>query len=254
MSSDNPFESPFELIAHARDRTDDLSSAWEAFTGRRPWTIEVTQLGPDDLHVGRLSEELPRQLSRIAFDIGNALRAALDQATHASVLSITGKDYGSGTSFPFGDSEKELRDNLNRKRSRLHSDVLSVCINARPWKNGTQQLWYLNKLRNRGSHRMLVTANVTPDGITNGQLTPLCTMELFPPVAVPQGEIALFRTPRGGQVYFTGDLALKFLSGVVDGVAGPPAIPFFRQSADVIEGIVRTIEAETARVVRTHAA
>lgn len=249
MTSD-PFESPLDLIEHARDHISDLETRWSDYQQSKPWVIEERPHGQGRILVGKITSPLPRKISRTAYDVSNSLRSALDQATHASVFTLTGKDRSHGTGFPFGDTPEEAERALTRSKTYLAPEIQRLCLAARPYKQGTHQLWYLNKLRNRGSHRTLVTAGMDHKALK----VETCTVagygcEFYPNIPLESGARVILWISPFSTYEFRGDLVLELYSGTIEGVVGPPAIPFFRQTADVIEGVVRSIKAETLRLL-----
>lgn len=160
------FDSAFRRIESAARHLASLKLQIRRYANAGPLKIKIEDSddGLRDVHKVKLAIPVPPQVEDAVFDVLSNLRAALDNATYASCVLLSGDavDFSNGTYFPFGDDEKEIRSRRGAGSKRLHQEIFDFCAGVGPHIGGEHEnLWALNKARNCSQHRYLT--RIAPD-------------------------------------------------------------------------------------------
>lgn len=84
MAAD-PFRSPKQQLARAKEKIAELNAAVEAFVKREPYAtvIEVDPASGAQLHKVKMTEKLPDILTDLTMETIEGLRSVLDQAGYS---------------------------------------------------------------------------------------------------------------------------------------------------------------------------
>jgi hypothetical protein len=187
-------------------------------------------------------------MKQIVFDITNNLRSALDHAVFAGTFELTGRELDK-TKFPFGDTEKDARDDAKRRCRDVPSELVDFLLALKPHRSGNPLLYGLNKLRNTKSHRVLIPFAAQPTIAGMGEPTPGTSVahEWDPSTGRFKASLHLAPEVEGGAVIFNFRLELLIGTGAL---RGEPALRLFNRMLGEVERVVSAIEAETARLLR----
>jgi hypothetical protein len=100
-------------------------------------------------------ENIPLVIPCIVFDIVNGLRASLDHAVYACAVSLNKSVDPKHVKFPFGDTYTEAANTFDRDGKGVPAGIRDFLLDFKPYKEGNEALWRLNKIRNQKIHRTL---------------------------------------------------------------------------------------------------
>jgi hypothetical protein len=194
----------------------------------------------------------------IVGDIAHNLRAALDLAASA-IVAAHGED-PSNTYFPFSDTRQRL---IGSKSYRLIEGVapdlaLIIADVIKPYETDDSRLWALNRLDRMDKHRVLIPTVTTSHHLTIA----IREEDEDDPPPAPPGSIYMIpmvlnsggffesegRAPRpGSKAYIhnqrNGYPTVEIAFGKGEVFEGEPIIPTLRQLADLVGGVIDTLEA-----------
>lgn len=181
-------------------------------------------------------------MKQIAFDLTQNLRSALDHAVFASAFVLTGYDGEGGTKFPFGDSEKDAKDDAKRRCKNVPQEMVEYLLAFQPHRDGNPILYGLNKLRNTKSHRVLVPMSAFSRKTNTAAVTSAAT--IFVPSEGADETVQPIHIPAGAEANF---FRLEILIGTGT-FNGEPALSVFDRMLGEVERVISAIEAETVRL------
>lgn len=157
------FESSRRKIERAEKHMVDLEREIDQFQQIEPYerVVEPHPDKPDhQVHKIRLTEELPKAIGDIAFDIVGNLRAALDNAAYSTALAVAkpGAELKS-TAFPFAGSVSQMANSLGRSKD-VPPEIQSLFFGFQPYFGGDDLLCALNELCNTAKHKIAVPAGI----------------------------------------------------------------------------------------------
>ncbi|MBI1329218.1 MAG: hypothetical protein GC166_04850 [Alphaproteobacteria bacterium] len=246
------FESPKILLDRARERLNDLSKTISNFVGSSPY-LHVVEPDSDGMiaYKFRITASVPKSAMADAFEIGNALRAALDQAVYAATLSIAG-GAPTSTKFPFGDTEEDVENDIKRGCKDVPAVIVGVLRAFKPHQKGNVALWGLNKMRNVKIHRALLGVRARPIG--NSLQVPF--MMINGPAEIGMSrwneekqELTYMRlgANTGSTGYHTAQAQIGVVIEDIPAFHGQPANVVFENLFKEVERVVGTIEAVVQR-------
>lgn len=242
----DPFSSCRYSLAHARRHLASLECVLDAFYKSKPFKRVVEQVhGSDyDLHKIRLEKPLPEPLAGITFDTLNNLRSSLDQACYA--IGIANGTNGKNSHFPFGETPAEVERRRNTSSRDLPQSVFDLVAATKPYKNGNELLWSLNKLCNSQKHEIVVPIPIATCGSTNrhshfaGMVT-----QYFPPRWDPHlNEMVLAEVQRGTKYTYNMEILTFVTFGKIETVMGKPLIPVLKAMAQEVDKVLPALEKE----------
>jgi hypothetical protein len=247
---DDPFHSSKFSIERAKDHIADLKREIQIFRDDKGSCAIVTERDADgiyDLVKLKLVKGIPRALIGHTVDSINNLRAALDQAIFAiSVLGKTRPQY-----FPIRDTEAAFNEALGKFSKSFPGEISDIMRAAKPYRGGNNILWALHKICGANKHGVirplpLINSGMQISGTHRGRPAQFP----FPPRwDSSKNETVLIRVPVGDgecNVNLEGSFSIAFSD--VEFVDGEPVLSVLDYLADVVEGIVMTIEAEAKRI------
>lgn len=155
----NPFDVPKLRITSAHAQIEDLKTVLRGYVDSHPYArvVEPDVNGIDQVHKIKFTRPIPGPAINHAFQIGEALRAALDGAGFASAQA-SGNTRLKDTYFPIADTKEKLAtDVIGRGRCKdLPPQILALFEGFNPYKTGNPPIWGVNQLANGTKHRILV--------------------------------------------------------------------------------------------------
>ena len=233
-------------VTHARRHVRALESEINAFLQSDPYAkvIAFDPTGPDDIHKLKLVKPMPEPLSGIAFDAVSSLRAALDQAGHA--IGIAAGTNGKRSAFPFGDTMAEVQSRASTGSKDIPSPLFDVMVASGPYKGGNQLLWALNKLCNSHKHEIIIPMGIYTGGgsINNAYFSAVKSFAFPPKWDIEKEEMILAVIPHRAPMTFDMKISTFVAMAKIDGVVGKPAVAVLDDLANVVNGIIATLETE----------
>lgn len=225
---------------------DTLKAELDAFYASQPFkqVIESVDGGTIEIHKVKLVKTLPDPLAGISFDAINNLRSALDQACFA--IGIANDTNGRCSHFPFGDTQEEVESRRKTSSRDLPQTTFNVIATAKPYKNGNDLLWSLNKLCNSQKHEIVVPmAIATGGGTMHHAYFQEVVSHYWPPRWDPQlNEMILAEVPRGRDCVFSMQVKTFVSFGKVEPVMGKPLFGVLMEMARDVEKIIADLETE----------
>lgn len=250
------FDSPKQLISHARDEIKEAELLINSFVKQQRGTrvIHHDVVTSQEVHCVRISgPDLPPKLANVVKDAASNLRDALDHAVYSAAVAITGKTNIRNTGFAFAKDAAGVQGELNGPRlSGNPPEIRPLLASFHPYERGNATLWALNQIRNPNTHRFIVpvgsAAMYNHIGVSNGFVTGggAVGYSKWDPT---NKEIEYMRVGRGSRMNYQVGIALAITFGDIDTVAGKDVIPTLNLMADETERIVSAIETETLRIV-----
>lgn len=251
MSSDL-FESPKLLIGSAPAEIRKLESACQEFVDKCERRCIIKHDPNTREKIIKLRElPLPAGTLRVgAYRIVNDLRNALDQACFAASKSITRVE-GRYTNFPFGTSRKQVTGSLTSERGpyrdippSLHPFLLAL----EPYDGGNGLLRGLGAISNPNKHQVMLKTAVNVNGIVFNTVTAEARIGRMK-WNFSKTEFELFRVPAGQKGQYQFDVPLVISFSDAPSLGDKPLIATLDEMAGMVDGIVRGLEAETARII-----
>lgn len=205
---------------------------------------------PDALRNTRSSSPSPFQLTDLAYEAIEAIRASLDHATYAVAIAC-GSKRPDLIHFPIADTPAYLENEMKGRLKNFPPDILALFRGFQPYQGGNQLIWALNQVRRQATHRLII-----PVGTINGPSL-IRSMKITSPLPldVPplrwngeKDEIVFAVTGPGSDLQYNVEFTLFVTFGAVEGVADEPLIETLTDMTAEAERIVLAIEAEARRI------
>jgi hypothetical protein len=240
----DPFASPKRRISRAKEHIADIKSRAGSFFHTKPYArvVERNAQGLDEFKF-KLAKPLPTQITDLAYEAIEALRSALDQATHpiAIVCKVKRPDL---IHSPIGDDAADVDNILNGRIKEFPADIVSLFRSFQPHQTGNPLIWALNRIRRQSTHRLIVPVGVATAGMHIKRMT-MKGVSIPPPRWDSEKDEMIFAVlGSGSQLEYDVDLAFYIAFGPVEGVAGQPVIDTLLATAAEVERIVVAIEAD----------
>jgi hypothetical protein len=248
--ADDPFRSPKQRLARAKEKIAELKAAIEAFVKREPYTrvVDIEQGSGAELHKIKMTEALPDLLTNLAMEIIEGLRSALDQAGFARAV-LDGKAPAKIKSayFPVADSGAELANVIKGRCKDLPDDIVTLFRSFMPYKGGNDPLWAMNKIRQR-THTALVPVGVASGGFNMraGRLRGGAIM--VPRWDSANNEMIFGRVEPGGEFHYDIEFTLYVAFGDASTLAGQQVVAALDNLAGICNGMLAATEAECRRI------
>lgn len=251
------FESPRQLIERAEKHLLDLDN--EIRQWRKSKNFALVSYRAEDgsgfLYILRITDDLPSIFSVIAFDIFNALRAALDQAIYACIKCFGRVSPPRKSHFPFAPDAQGVLVALRTGQSKdVPAEIQPLLCAFEPHAGGNRRLWALNQMRNIKSHRFLLEPSINTNGIQLIlKIPPGGTESCFPgKIAMRVGEwqeeldgIEILQSDHMIEPYYDLEITVDIAIGDIEPLRGMPVVGVFRDLIPEVQRIVSEIEAET---------
>lgn len=249
------FASAHQKLAWGRKHVAELEREIGIFLKVSPGKI-VTEPHPNKpdqaIHKLRLEHALPCQLSMIAGDAVDNIRASLDHAMFAvATAAFPGKSIDSAY-FPFAGSALSL-ENALKGRTNIPREILPLLRGLKPYKGGNDILAALNLACNRNKHALILSLAAVPitlHGKVRGTGGPISiTLEKFKGPWVwdsGKNEMEFFITRHDAQ--FDAEFDFRFLVTLAEIVPDEQAFTALYAIAGEVERILVAIEAESRRI------
>lgn len=249
------FDSPKELVGHAREHIDRLEGAINAFFDRKPYAkvMDFDRETRQQIFKLRITAKLPSRVRLIFKDATSNLRDALDHAVYASAISL-GIDDPEKTGFPFANDAAHLQGELGTwKFSDVPHDIHPILMSFNPYPGGNDLLVGLNRMRNPNTHRAIVPVAFADLGNSIGPAVMTVSgggQFGYSRWDATKNEVEYMRMGLGstfkGHVEFAFDVSF----GDIEIVGGKPVIGTLREVEAEVSRVVLDLEAETARILR----
>jgi hypothetical protein len=240
------FEHPKLLIGNAREHLQRLEVEGEAFFKRNPYAVVIdTDLDTrENIYKARFPFRLPGKLPVYVFDVLVNLRAALDQAVCASMMTLYGPDVRlKGLYFPFADRVSELDPVIKRRCKNVPAEIVAVLRSFRPYKGGNDLLWALNRLSAENRHQRLIAVGANSSAL--GQIPDPAIWDSM------KNEIIFARVAPDTELENDFDLSFYIAFGDIEIVRTQPLVGTFKNLTSIVTSIVRASEVETGRLLAT---
>jgi hypothetical protein len=199
----------------------------------------------------RFIKPLPDSISEMTGDVIDNLRAVLDHAMYG-VAVASGCSKPRSAYFPFAGDSSKIEDTLKGRCKDIPRELWPLLRSYQPYKGGSDRLFALNEVCNTDKHAITIpigsvnfAAGVSVEG------TGYWSMPYPRPVwDGDKNEMELFTLHRGATAKFKGnfDFTIHIVFGKVGMLSGKPAIRNLDAFVDMVEIILREIEAECRRL------
>lgn len=253
MSTADPFHSPKQRLARAKEHIEDLEAAIKALTADEPYAnvVEMDADGVTQLHKIKMIKPLPDRLSVLTHDAIEALRHTLDQAGYACAV-LTGKSNPKSTYFPFADSGTELAKVIGGRCKDLPSDIVSLFRSFQPYKGGNDALWAMNKVAG-AKHTVLIPVGMASTGFTARSMTATTSSLGSVAILIPQWdgakqEMIFGRVGPGAKLDYDVEFSFYVAFGDAPVFARQPVLAVLHHLAGEVTSILDATEAECRRI------
>jgi hypothetical protein len=248
------FDSPRELVGHAREHIDQLEGHIKIFFDRKPYAkvIDFDNETRQQVFKLRITAKLPSPIRLIFKDATSNLRDALDHAVYASAIAL-GVNNPKKTGFPFANDSVHLQSELGTwKFSDVPREIHPVLMSFNPYPTGNDLLVGLNRMRNPNTHRAIVPIAFADAGnaITASTATIVGGGQLgYSLWDATKNEVEYMRLGIGSTFNGNVEFAFNVTFGDIDIVADKPVVSTLREIANEVDRIVLGLEAETTRLI-----
>jgi hypothetical protein len=256
MGQSDAFESPRLLLGSARHDTTDFDSRARAFLAGC-FGVRFTQVDSksgEQVVKYQIGQKIPGRLRVLASHVVNDLRHSLDQAVNCAAVELGGKR---SNYFPFAkdalDIDRVIKDNCKTVPAALKA----ILKGFQPYGGGDDVLYSLNRIAGPNKHQLVVRMDFDLTHIMANDFA----REVRGPAEVgffewdsAKQEIEVARIGPGGHI-MCADRArfpLSITLGHRQATDGQPATAFLSGLTSKVEGILRMIEAETAKLKLAH--
>jgi hypothetical protein len=252
-----PFESPKELVSGAKERLAELEAFAEAISKSCDCEI-ITHTDPktrEQVVKLRLKRRFPPKIRSLASSILKEMRIALDQAFCEAAVML-GRKNARGIYFPFGKSIDELNRQVKRKCENVDQALIDFCLMFKPHygEDSDGFLWSLSSLAG-STHQTSIGAGF--QGTTSfGE----AILQAKGPLQLIinkwnnlHNELEVARLPSGAELHVKKDFTLRLqivFAGSCHALSYRPLVETLHELGRIVEGIVLSIEVETARLLR----
>lgn len=245
----HPMESPRYQLAKARKTFQGLKPAFASYVNSGPFALvseDAPSTGMKRLVLRRIKNP-PIEVADAVNDAFEALRKALDQTGFAVSKASGGR--GKKCSFPFGDSEKEVRGRRTGQSQELPEEIFEMMVGFRPYKDGDQLLWTLNEIANTSKHRLTKTYPGSLSGASLSNLSFSGSGSILGPWREDLGEMLIAEYTAGSSLS-VGDLSfgVHLVFGSIPIVESNPIDPVFEYLEVKVTQILDEIEAKSIQL------
>ena len=248
----DPFESSYLKLSWAKNDLAQLKEEVTAFLAQKDLYAIFTE--PDlnrPEHVVtkmRPAKEAPDSFLKLTGAIVDNLRSALDHAMYAVAIA-SGCDKPLNAYFPFSGDAADFENKLRGRCADVPKEIYPLLRSYQPYKGGSEALWALNRICIANKHRLVIpigSATCSTGMDVSG--TGFVSMPQHPTWDRAKNEMVLCTLGPGAQ--FNGNFQFGFYVafGEIESLDGKSAIPVLDLFADMVETILREIEAETRRI------
>lgn len=247
------FDSPRICIERAREHINTLDVTTDKLFENAELYFDIQEADESGRHLVlcKCRVEIPSSLPAIASDAVANIRQSLDQALSASYESLTGSETRK-ISFPFAKKKDDLEGEIKRKCNGLEPEIKDIVRNLEPHSEGNHALWALHDLCIENKHRRLgVIGHAVNDADGKFRVFLEAGDQVYDPrhwLDLQTGmKIGLLTNPDTIEGYLKVRTALAFVKSPV--ANRQSATTFLNEVAAMVESIIMTVEAETARIL-----
>jgi hypothetical protein len=247
----DPFYSSHCKIEWAKKHLTELITKIAVYVKENPCeSVVEPDLDKPDQMIQKicLVRPVPYDISMIAGDVVDNLRAALDHAVYAIAIA-SGRSNIVNAYFPFAGSAARFENCLNGRCADVPKEIYPLLRGFKPYKGGNNLLVALNQTCNRNKHALLIPFPFIAK-VTNGHLSG--TGFIVPPHHIWNGaknEIILFTENIGSQRdgYFDTEFLITFPEiETIDN--REPAVAVLNKFVNEVERILLALESESRRL------
>lgn len=247
----DPFYTAKLAVTAAKVKIAELEPLIESVTkgsNFKPFTNDDRATG-ERVYKLRIVADIPDEAETLATDIITNLRGGLDKAMNAATKAL-GQSSPKYTNFPHAPDEKQLKGQLASDRGLFRdipAELHPYIMGLRPYRGGNELLYAFMRRSNPAKHENILTLETRPAGLgisSNGVFNRLGFVW-----NEAKTELECLRTPLGHP--FQGNMQIPFY---ITFSAAPPLgskefIPASNEIAEMVDGIIAGVEAETARLL-----
>jgi hypothetical protein len=231
-------------IERANQHILDLNATLSAFVSTDFYSLRVEKDPKTGDHVLKFgtTRPLPERIPLIIGDALHNLRAALDFVASELVRRANGPM--KHIKFPVRETREEMEAALRGGEIRVsHPDVITCILNEiKPYKGGNDALCALHDMDIADKHLLLipvlsVTALTHVDARVGSNVFKGCAFTV-----IGGGEHAILEMPKEYELQCQGQPMFAVVFGQGQPLQGQPVAPTLHQLAQLVSGIVETIE------------
>jgi hypothetical protein len=247
----DPFDSSRRKIARAKNHLTDLKREVLFFFEQKPYEIftDPDPTNPKHLvHKLRLTCQIPDAFSAATGDVVDNLRAALDHAMYGVAIASGCKNPREAY-FPFSKDAASFERTLKGRCRDVPQEIYPLLRSYEPYKGGSETLWALNLLCIANKHKLVVpVGTATFNAGMSFSATGFVSMPYDHAWNRIKNEMELFTADPMAQLKGNFNLGFYIAFGEIESVDGKPAIETLDLFVDMVETILREIEAESRRL------
>jgi hypothetical protein len=252
----DPFTSPKQLLARARNQINEAITEIKTFLNSKPYSC-IVALDADtghDVYKIQWTGIIPTTVQPIIKDVTSNIRDALDHAVYASAVFIR-SGAPTYTGFPFARDAAGVQGELAGPRLRDNPpEIRPLLASFEPHESGNKLLCGLNRIRNPNTHRFLVPVGQ----VAQASRTTIAKMQIdgdasgltagYSKWNPTTNEVEFMRIPQGAEFNYKVYVTFHIVFGNVDMLRNHEVGGALNAIASEVERIVFAIEAETYRI------
>jgi hypothetical protein len=248
----DPFASAKRRVARAKEHIAKIVNETASFYETKPYArlVEKNARGFEE-HKVKLTADIPAHITDLAYEAIEALRASLDQAAYQIAVAC-GSKRPDLVHFPISDNAANFENLLKGQISDFPAELLTLFRTFKPYKDGNDLLFALNRVRRQAAHRFIVPVATCLGGV---QVLNACISSPHP-MTIPapkwdstNNEIILVITGPGSNLEYTIEMTFFLAFGpTVEGLSGESVSDTLEEIATEVERIVLAVEAEAKRI------
>jgi hypothetical protein len=246
----DPFESPKLLLARGKENSAEFEGRFRAFVKSTHLTI-AHDLDPktgNAIIKARLDKPFPGGLRPILSDAINNFRHALDQAVNSAAVEIrAGKR---DCYFPFAADINDLGVLYVKRFKTVPVALRPFLDNLKPYAGGDDLLWSLGKISGPNKHQIILETATDVTQIVEVKAEIAGRWRRIYRWDSAKEEMTIAVAAPGTQFNLNIEMPILVKFGGSGPLSGHEAIGTLNALAGKADGILKGIEAETARIIR----
>lgn len=238
------FLGPKGRLEYTKAKIRDLELAILAYKNSEPFqaVVEIDNEN-NQLHKLKLAKPFPSNLSYLAYEITEGLRAVLDQIAYSIALT-TKPETPISAWFPISDSEEAWENAVNGRCKNIPDDFKDLFRHFKPFKGGSPLLWSLNELCKASKHRFITPIAIVGESIHVNKIRVMGAGYEF---GMGQWnrekqELIFAKTSPSAQASYDVECNVVVTFDQVGVMVGEPVLPFINEVAIQCEIIIGSVE------------